>query len=206
MVDALILVDIQNDFLPGGALGVPDGDQVVSLANRLAERFDLVVASQDWHPPDHSSFAVNHPGRNPGDVVEIGGMPQVLWPVHCVENTSGAEFAPGLDTSRISRVFRKGTDPGIDSYSAFFDNRRLKATGLGEFLSGAGVGQVYVAGLATDYCVRASALDARSLGFPTILIEDACRGVGLHPGDIAEAVAEMRGAGVEIAVSSGIGA
>ena len=127
---ALILVDLQNDFCPGGALPVPQGDQVIPIANYLAARFELVVATQDWHPPEHGSFAVNHPGRKPGECIELAGLPQVLWPVHCVQGTPGAQFHPALETAPIARVFRKGLDPSVDSYSAFFDNARRRATGL----------------------------------------------------------------------------
>ena len=203
-MNALILVDLQNDFCPGGALPVPDGDRVIPVVNRLTPRFDLVVATQDWHPPDHGSFAANHPGRNVDDVIELGGLPQVLWPVHCLQNTPGAEFHFALDKSRIAAVFQKGTDTGIDSYSGFFDNGRdhpaggARATGLGDFLRQRRVTDVFVCGLATDYCVKATALDAASLGFHAHLIEDACRGVELHPGDVARAIAEMRAAGVAV--------
>ncbi len=134
MRSALILVDLQNDFCPGGALPVPEGDRVIPVVNRLMPRFGLVVATQDWHPPDHGSFAANHPGRHVGEVVELGGLPQVLWPMHCVRQTPGAELHPALDRRRLATVFRKGTDPQIDSYSGFFDNGRHKATGLGDYL------------------------------------------------------------------------
>ncbi len=201
---ALILVDLQNDFCPGGALPVPEGDRVIPLVNRLVARFDLVVATQDWHPGDHGSFAAGHPGKKPGDVIELHGLAQILWPVHCVRGTAGAEFHPGLDRSRIARVFQKGTDPRIDSYSGFFDNGRRKATGLEDYLREQGASEVYVCGLATDYCVESTALDAASLGFHAHLIEDACRGVELHPGDIARAIAEMQAAGV-VVLGSGVG-
>lgn len=195
-VKALILVDIQNDFLPGGALPVPHGDDVIPVANRVQAAFDLVVATQDWHPADHGSFAVHHPGRKPCELAELGGLPQVLWPVHCVQGTFGAAFAPGLATERIARVFPKGTDLEIDSYSGFFDNGHRKATGLGDFLRTQGVTDVYLLGLATDYCVKATALDAVGLGFVTHVVVDGCRGVELHPGDADRAIAEMRAAGV----------
>ncbi|NGO40594.1 bifunctional nicotinamidase/pyrazinamidase [Limisphaera ngatamarikiensis] len=194
----LLLVDLQNDFLPGGALPVPEGDAVIPVVNRLQPGFDLVVATQDWHPPNHGSFAVNHPGRRVGEVVDLDGLPQVLWPVHCVQFTPGAEFAPGLDTSRIVHVVRKGTDPRIDSYSGFFDNGKRRSTGLADFLRQQGVREVYVAGLATDYCVKATALDAVQLGFATRVITDACRGVNLQPGDVDRALAEMARAGVRL--------
>lgn len=195
---ALILVDIQNDFLPGGALPVPGGNAVIPVANRVQETFDLIVATQDWHPTNHGSFAANHPYRNPGELHQLGGLPQVLWPVHCVQYTGGAAFAPGLITKRIARIFPKGTDPEIDSYSGFFDNGHKKATGLGDYLTAHGVTEVYVLGLATDYCVKATALDARQLGFTTHLIADGCRGVNLHPGDVDRAIDELRAAGVRI--------
>ena len=198
---ALVVVDLQNDFCPGGALAVPEGDRVIPLVNRIQPRFDLVVATQDWHPPGHLSFAANHPGRRPGEVIELAGLKQVLWPVHCVQDTPGAGFHPSLDLSRVRRVFRKGMDPEIDSYSTFFDNAHRRATGLAEFLNDQGVGEIYLAGLATDYCVKFSALDAVALGFSTAVVLDACRGVELRPGDAALAVAEMQAAGVKMVAS-----
>lgn len=201
-MNALILVDLQNDFCPGGALPVPEADRVIPVANRLMRRFDLVVATQDWHPADHGSFAANHPGRSPGDLIQLAGLDQILWPVHCVQNTAGAEFHPDLDRSRIVAVFQKGTDPAIDSYSGFFDNGRRRATGLADFLRQRQVEGVYVCGLATDYCVKFTALDAASLGFKTHLIEDGCRGVELKPGDVGRAIAQMRAAGVVVLESA----
>ncbi|MDY0167173.1 MAG: bifunctional nicotinamidase/pyrazinamidase [Thermoguttaceae bacterium] len=197
-MNVLILTDLQNDFCPGGALAVPEGDVVIPLANRLQQCFDLVVATQDWHPADHGSFAANHPGREPGDVIELGGLQQVLWPVHCVQSTSGAELHPDLDTSKLARVFRKGTDPQIDSYSCFFDNGHRKSTGLCEYLKQEGVTDVYLCGLALDYCVKFSALDAVAQGFTTWLIEDACRGIDREPGDIDRAIEQMRQEGVRV--------
>jgi nicotinamidase/pyrazinamidase len=201
---ALILVDIQNDFCPGGALAVREGDQVVPIANGLAGRFDLVVATQDWHPADHGSFAANHPGRRVGEVIDLNALPQVLWPVHCVQGTPGAALAPGLDVSPVARVFQKGTDREIDSYSGFYDNGHGRSTGLGEWLSERGVRDVWVMGLATDYCVKFTALDARQLGFDVTLVEDGCRGVELRPGDVARAGEEMRGAGVRVVQSADV--
>ena len=195
---ALILVDLQNDFIPGGALAVPRGDEVIPVANRMQEHFDLVVATQDWHPPDHGSFALQHEGRQPGDVIELSGVEQVLWPVHCVQETDGAAFVEGLNMDRVTRVFRKGTQKDIDSYSGFFDNGHRHGTGLAEYLKEQSVTAVYVLGLATDYCVKFTALDARSQGFQTYLIEDGCRGVDLTPGDVAGAVDEMKAAGVQV--------
>jgi nicotinamidase/pyrazinamidase len=194
---ALIIVDVQNDFVPGGALPVPEGHEVVPVINRLQPHFDLVVATRDWHPARHGSFAATH-GRKAGEVIDLNGLSQILWPVHCVQNALGAEFVPSLETRRIDRVFHKGTDPGIDSYSGFFDNGHRKATGLADYLKEKGVNDVYVAGLATDYCVKATAIDAHQLGFNTFLIEDACRGVELKPGDVAAAIQQMRQTGVKV--------
>ena len=205
-MNALLLIDLQNDFLPRGALPVPHGDEVIAVANRVQARFPLVVATQDWHPANHGSFAANNAGRKPGDLAELGGLPQVMWPVHCVAGSEGAKFAPGLETARIARTFQKGIDPQIDSYSGFFDNGHRRATGLGDFLRGQGVTAVYVLGLATDYCVKATALDAHSLGFTTYVIADGCRGVELHPGDVARAFAELRAAGVHVIHSAELGA
>jgi nicotinamidase/pyrazinamidase len=198
----LILVDLQNDFLPGGALAVPEGDLIIPIANRLQPIFDLVVATQDWHPLEHGSFAAQYPGKKPGQVIELGGLPQVLWPTHCVQATSGAAFSPELNTRRISKTFYKGTDPQIDSYSGFFDNGHRKATGLGDYLQSQKVTQVYLLGLATDYCVKATALDAVALGFEVYLITDACRGVNLQAGDVDRAIAEMHAAGVTSVTSA----
>lgn len=201
---ALILVDLQNDFLPGGALEVPNGEDVISPANHLQRQFELVVATQDWHPRDHISFADNHPGRKPGDVIEVHGIEQILWPVHCVQQTTGARLVADLETDGIARVFRKGTDPEIDDYSGFYDNEHRHSTGLGEYLQEHGVGDVYLLGLATDVCVKHTALDARRLGFNTYVIADACRGVDLQPGDVDRALEEMRCAGAEVVQSSDV--
>ncbi len=197
-MQALIVVDLQNDFMPGGALAVPEGDRVVPIANAMTRAFDLVIATQDWHPPNHGSFVTEHPGHAVGDRVELGGVPQVLWPPHCVQGTPGAAFHSELDTSRFARVFHKGTRPDVDSYSTFWDNARRRSTGLGEFLAEERVDTIYLMGLATDYCVRWSALDARRIGLATRIVLDGCRGIELVPGDIDRAIAEMRQAGVEI--------
>ncbi len=201
---ALIIVDLQNDFLPGGALPVPRGGEVIPLANELQNRFELIVATQDWHPPNHGSFAANHPGKNPGDRIELDGLEQILWPVHCVENSAGAEFAPLFDTSRVAHVFKKGTDSKIDSYSAFFDNAHRRATGLGDYLKQCAITDVYLLGLALDYCVKYSALDARRLGFNTRVIADACRGIALEPGDLDQALDEMKKAGATLLQSGAL--
>ncbi len=197
-MNALILVDIQNDFLPGGALAVPDGNAVIPVANRIQPLFPLVVATQDWHPANHGSFAANHPGKKPFEQIDLNGLPQTLWPVHCVQKTPGADFAKTLDQSRWNKVFQKGTDPLIDSYSGLFDNGHRKATGLGDYLKAKGVTKVYVLGLATDYCVKFTALDTKALGLDTYLVLDGCRGVNLVPRDVDRAVDEMRKAGIHV--------
>jgi nicotinamidase/pyrazinamidase len=197
-VRALILVDLQNDFLLGGSLAVPDGNAVIDIANAVQPRFPLIVCTQDWHPADHLSFASQHPGRRPGDQIELAGLAQTLWADHCVQDTRGAEFVPGLDRQRVEAVFQKGTDRQVDSYSAFFDNAHRRDTGLGNFLKDRGVDEVWLLGLATDYCVRFSADDALSLGFRTHVIEDGCRAVDLQPGDGKRALAAMSGAGAKI--------
>jgi len=199
---ALILVDIQNDFLPlaGSALPVPDGDAIIKVANAemASGHYEVIVATQDWHPADHGSFASQHAGKKPGDVITLAGLPQVLWPDHCVQNTGGALFAAGLDTHRIHQVFPKGTDLSIDSYSGFYDNDHRQATGLGDFLRTKQVTDVAVLGLATDYCVKFTALDAVTLGFRTTLIRRGVRGVELRPGDCERAIEAMQQAGVII--------
>lgn len=198
---ALILVDIQNDFLPGGALAVPQGDEIIPIANQLQPVFEVVVATQDWHPANHGSFAANHPGKKVYEQIDLNGLPQTLWPIHCVRNTPGAEFAAELDRARIEKIFQKGTEPGIDSYSGFFDNGHRKSTGMGEWLKQRGVTEVFVCGLATDYCVKFTAIDAVQMGFTTTLIADATRGVNLRPTDVSEAIQEMRRAGVHVTSS-----
>ena len=149
-MNALILVDLQNDFTPSGALPVPEGDSIVPLINQLQQKFDLVVATQDWHPADHQSFAIQHEGKQPGELIDLHGIPQVLWPIHCVQETEGAQFISSLDQSKVKRVFRKGQNPHIDGYSGFFDNDHQSSTGMGEYLREQGVDEVFVVGLATD--------------------------------------------------------
>ena len=202
---ALVLVDLQYDFLPGGALQVAHGDDTLAVARRMIRRFDTVVATQDWHPREHGSFAANHPGTQPYQVIDLNGLSQTLWPVHCVQGSRGAELHDSLDRSRITHVFRKGTDPGIDSYSGLHDNGRRRSTGMGEWLRERGVTELYVLGLATDYCVKFTALDARTDGFDVWLIADGCRGVELAPGDSDKAIAAMRDAGITIVESGDIG-
>jgi len=195
---ALLLIDIQNDFLPGGALAVTGGDEIIPVVNALMPDFELIVATQDWHPADHGSFAANHPGKAVFETADLHGLPQTLWPVHCVENTGGALFAPGLDTRRIARVFPKGTDARIDSYSGFFDNGHRGDTGLAAWLRGQGVTELTLCGLATDYCVKFTALDALECGFKVNLHAAACRGVNLQAGDCERAVEEMKERGVVV--------
>lgn len=201
---AIVLVDLQNDFMPGGALPVPDGDAVVPVATALAPLFSLVVATQDWHPPGHASFASSHPGSSPGDVVMLGQTAQVLWPDHCVQNTPGASFHSGLDVVPIGHVVRKGADPQVDSYSAFYDNDRVTSTGLDGFLRSHGVSEIVVMGLATDYCVKATVLDALGLGFGVTVVRDGCRAVDVQPGDGERAFAAMASAGARIVDSADV--
>ena len=172
---ALLLIDLQNDFLPGGALAVPGGNAVIPVVNRVQPQFELVVATQDWHPQNHQSFASNHPGRAVFEQVTLHGLPQVLWPDHCVQQTAGAELSLSVDWRQTEAIFRKGTAPQVDSYSGFYDNGHLKSTGLTHYLRGRGVTAVYLAGLAGDYCVYFTAIDALAEGFETYLIEDATR-------------------------------
>ncbi len=172
---ALILVDVQYDFLPGGALAVPNGDEIIPVLNTIESAFPLVVATQDWHPANHGSFASSHPGKNVFDTIQLGGLDQVLWPDHCIQGTQGARFSKDLNTNRVEAIIRKGTDPGIDSYSGFFDNGKKKSTGLGDYLKGRGVEQVFLGGLAADFCVGFTAMDALDLGFEVFLMEDATR-------------------------------
>lgn len=204
MTHALILVDIQNDFMPGGALAVADGDAIVPITNALLAQealFDVVVSTQDHHPAEHGSFAPQHPGRAPGEMIELHGLQQILWPTHCVQGTTGAAFHSDLNMSRVAKVFPKGTDPTVDSYSGFYDNGHRKATGMGAWLKSQGVDEVTVLGLATDYCVKFTALDAIKEGFRVNLVQDACRAVNLSPLDEANAIDAMRAAGVQVLTS-----
>ncbi len=201
MSPALLFIDLQNDFMPFGGLAVADADKVIPVANALIPHFKTVVATQDWHPADHGSFAANHPWRKPGQVIELNGLPQVLWPMHCVQDSFGAEFAPALATTRFTKVFPKGTDPGIDSYSGFYDNGHRKSTGLAEWLHGQKIDTLYMMGVATDFCVKFSVLDALAENFVVYLIVDGCRGVDLVPGDSEQALTEMERAGAKLCTS-----
>ena len=197
-----MLIDLQNDFVEGGALAVQGGLDVVEVANRLIPKFDWVVATQDWHPADHQCFASQNPDRAIGDQFLLGGVPQTVWPDHCIAGTHGSEFVAGLNCSDINHVIRKGTQKEVDSYSGFFDNARGHSTGLTEHLRKQDVAHIYAMGLATDYCVKASVLDAIAEGFQVTLILDGCRGVELQIGDVENAVNEMKGAGAEIISTS----
>ena len=198
---ALIVVDLQNDFMPGGPLGVSGAHAVIPLTNALMPRFDIVVATQDWHPPDHGSFAANHDGHSPYEEIDLNGLRQTLWPVHCVQGTSGAAFVDELDESRFSTVVRKGTDKRVDSYSGFADNGNRNRTGMAGLLNERGVTEVYVCGVATDFCVKFTARDAVAAGFKVFLIEDACRGVAMTPSAVSEALKELEDLGVTITTS-----
>jgi nicotinamidase/pyrazinamidase len=194
--DLLLIIDVQNDFCPGGALAVADGDAVVPVVNRLAERFDHVVLTQDWHPSGHSSFATAHPGSAPFETIAMAYGQQTLWPDHCIQGTQGAAFHPRLATERAELVIRKGFRNAIDSYSAFYENDRRTPTGLAGYLRERGLRRIFLAGLATDFCVHYSAMDARRLGFDTVLIESGCRAIDLG-GSLDVAWAGMAEAGVQ---------
>lgn len=201
--DVLLVIDVQNDFLPGGALAVPDGDAVIAPINRLAARAPHVILTQDWHPPGHASFHGSHPGRAPFDTASLPYGEQVLWPEHCVQGTRGAELAAELRAERAELVIRKGCHPGIDSYSAFLEADRRTRTGLAGYLAERGLTRLFLAGLATDFCVLWTALDARRAGFDVTVIEDAVRGIDLD-GSLNRAWAEMERAGVGRVASSAL--
>lgn len=199
---ALIIVDMQNDFMPGGPLAVPEADNLVPLINELQKAFEVVVATRDWHPEGHCSFVTNHPDKSVGDVVEHEGLDQILWPVHCVRDTPGAELVEGLDQDRINKVFDKGVDGDIDSYSGFFDNGHRRATGLGDYLKEKSVNEVFIVGVATDVCIKFTAIDAEKLGFITYVVRDGVRGVELEEGDVEKAFSQMREHGIRIMQSA----
>ncbi|MBD9567476.1 bifunctional nicotinamidase/pyrazinamidase [Ensifer sp. ENS08] len=194
---ALIVVDVQNDFCPGGALGVAGGDEIVPMINGLIDRFEHVVLTQDWHPSGHSSFASSHPGKNPFEMIAMPYGAQTLWPDHCVQGSAGADFHPALEWTRAELLIRKGFRAQIDSYSAFFENDRRTPTGLSGYLRDRGIKKVTLCGLATDFCVAFSALDAVAQGFSTTVVLDACRGIDLN-GSLHAMVTRMRDAGVEL--------
>lgn len=198
---ALLVIDVQNDFIPGGQLPVPEGDQIVPLINRLARQFKQVVIAQDWHPTGHASFASSHPGHQPYDVIQLPYGEQTLWPEHCVQATPGAEFHPELDLPHAQLIIRKGCNPDIDSYSAFLEADRRTTTGLSGYLKERGIDTVYMVGLALDFCVMYSALDARAAGFNAFVVLDACRAIDMN-GSLAAAIDRMQGAGVGLIQST----
>jgi nicotinamidase/pyrazinamidase len=198
----LLIIDVQNDFIPGGSLSVPNGDKIVPIINAIQTKFDLVVATQDWHPEDHVSFASNHEGKSNFDVIELHGQPQTLWPNHCVQGTKGAEFHPDLNTEKFEAIFRKGTDKTIDSYSAFFDNGHLKSTGLAGYLKEKGVTELFLCGLASDICVYFSIYDAFKEGFDCTFVEDASKALDGNQFEILKK--EMLNMGIKIITSESI--
>lgn len=197
---ALIIVDVQNDFLENGSLAVADGNEVIPIINALQNGFDYVIATQDWHPESHKSFAVNHANKKEFEVIDLNGLQQVLWPVHCVQNSFGSQFHEALETSKIKAIFRKGTDIEVDSYSGFYDNGKRNTTGLVGYLKELNVTEVYVCGLAADYCVFYTAKDAAALGFKTFFIEDATKYIS--EGNYLKTKAEMKSLGIEVVFSN----
>ncbi|KAB8033307.1 bifunctional nicotinamidase/pyrazinamidase [Fluviispira multicolorata] len=204
----LLLVDLQNDFLPGGALAVPQGNEVIPIANLLMENsnsfFSEIIATQDWHPQNHKSFATNHFGKNIGEFVKLNEVEQMLWPNHCIQNSNGASFAANLNVQKIMRVFQKGQNSEVDSYSGFFDNDHKTSTGLGEYLKSISATDIYIMGLATEYCVKFTAIDSINLNFTTYLIIDGCRGINIQKNDISNAISEMKMKNIHICNSSNI--
>jgi nicotinamidase/pyrazinamidase len=201
LMKALLIIDVQYDFLPGGTLAVNEGDQIIPVINQLQKKFDFIVATQDWHPANHGSFAANHRGKNPGDFIQLGNVDQVLWPAHCVQNSKGAEFHQDLEQIKWSKIIQKGTNPHVDSYSGFFDNDRREDTGLSQYLKSNGIEEVFVTGLATDYCVKFTVLDAIKDGFEATVVTDATKAVNLAPGDYDAAIKEMVKSGAEAKTS-----
>lgn len=199
--DVLLIIDVQNDFCPGGALAVADGDAVIDVIHRIAPSFEHIILTQDWHPAGHSSFASAHPGKQPFEQIELSYGAQTLWPDHCVQGSKGAEFHPALHVPRAELILRKGYRPQIDSYSAFFENDRVTPTGLAGYLEERNLSRVFLAGLAYDYCVGYSALDARRLGLQAVVIRDACRAIDLE-GSVAKMEAEFDQAGVMLIESA----
>ncbi len=201
---ALLVIDVQNDFTPGGSLAVDGGDLIIPVINGLMPMFPLVVATKDWHPAGHVSFASRYPGKKPFDTFEVAGETQTLWPDHCVQGTQGADFHPKLDTRRINLVLHKGTSIDLDSYSAFFENDRSTATGLEYYLAGLGFQEIYLCGLAEDVCVFHTARDAREVGFDVYVVADATRGVDLPSGSLVQAREKMKRAGVTYLASGDV--
>ncbi len=195
---ALIIVDVQNDFLSRGALAVKDGDTIIPYINRLQKDYDIVIATQDWHPASHKSFAANHTNKNIGEFINLDGLEQILWPTHCVQGSKGAELAEALQQEKIDKIFVKGTNPEIDSYSGFFDNGKKQSTGLGDYLKSKGVSKISVVGLAADYCVKFTAMDAAELGFEVEVHKAGTRAVNLQEGDFETAMEEMKAVGIRV--------
>jgi nicotinamidase/pyrazinamidase len=195
--NALLIIDVQNDFCPGGSLPVPEGDKIITIINKISGNFYKVIATQDWHPADHISFAVNH-NKKPYEKIKIGDIEQVLWPIHCVPGTYGADFHRDLMLNYVDLILRKGTDSRIDSYSAFFENDKKTETGLKHYLKGLKIKDIYICGLATDYCVYYTAIDAKKSGFNTYVILDATRGVNVPEGNVENTINDMKKRGIEI--------
>jgi nicotinamidase/pyrazinamidase len=195
---ALIIIDVQNDFCPGGSLAVPGGDEIIPTINKLNGKFERIIATQDWHPHNHMSFAVNHPEKKDFDIIDYDGIKQVLWPEHCIFGTKGADFHPELDIKNVNLIIRKGSNPWIDSYSAFRENDKKTITGLEGYLKNLQIKEIYLCGLALDYCVFYSAMDSRELGFGTYVIIDATKGIDSPEGSIDRAFEEMRKKGIKI--------
>ncbi len=200
-MQALIVVDMQKDFMPGGPLGTPGGDEIIPIINQMMDKFPIVLATNDWHPKGHVSFAASHPGKKVGDRIQVGEIEQILWPVHCVQETEGAEFAKGLHTEKIKEVFYKGTDLRVDSYSTFFDNAHLRKTGLEEYLKKQGIQKIVLVGVATEYCVLFSTWDALALGFEVMVIRDGCKAINLQPEDEKNALEKMKKEGANIVMA-----
>lgn len=198
---ALLLIDLQNDFLEGGALAVPDGNATLPVAQKLMEQFDLIVATQDWHPSNHQSFATQHDGHNVFEMIELHGLPQCLWPNHCIQGSKGAEFASELNLEKLDKIVQKGTEVTIDSYSGFADNGHRKETELHAYLQSKNIDTLYVMGLATDYCVKFTVLDALAKSYSVYLVVDGCRGVNQAPDDSEKAIREMEKAGAVLIAS-----
>lgn len=196
--EALIVVDMQKDFMDDGALPVRGAYEIIGTINEWMDRFDLVLATQDWHPTNHGSFASNHEGASPGEIRQLAGLDQIMWPDHCVQHTDGAEFVEGLNTEQFTEIFQKGRDPEVDSYSGFYDNAHRNSTGLASYLKGKKIDAVYICGVATDYCVKFTVLDALQEGFETFLIRTATAGVNQNPGDVEKAIEAMNSAGAQI--------
>lgn len=195
---ALILVDLQNDFMPGGSFAVKDGNDILPAINTLLQLpFDAIIATKDWHPANHGSFAINH-HKKVGEKTILNGLEQILWPAHCIQDTYGSEFCSGWDTGKVEKIFYKGVDQSIDSYSAFFDNGHIKSTKLHEFLTEANINELYIAGLTTDYCVKYSVNDALNLGYTVYVVTDGCKGINLSPKDSQQALKEMQQAGAHL--------